>query len=732
MRKKSRAVKTNANILKIVILVGIIFTLVVTNVLFTMVTGTHFRSGKNVFQYMNDTYVEEKVIANRGYIYDRNKEVIAQDVESYDLFAYIDENRINATNEPVYVVDFNVTCEKLAPILGVSADKLLPYLENAKQAGSTQTEFGVYGKGLSAQQKEDVIALDLPGLDFTKSTSRKYAASNFASQLIGYAQYNYDKDRISGVTGLEATFDEVLSGEDGSVVYQASIDGTPLPKTTTYTKIPKNGQDVYLTLDKNVQLSLEKTLSDTLEHNGATKAWGIVMEVKTGKVLAQAGYPSFDLNTRENITEYTNLPSDFAFEPGSVIKPFVVAGAIEEGVYNGDATFKSGSIHLGVDENGRIIEVSKDDARRIATISDAMGKEYGVISYNEGLIRSTNTAMINLLLNYYSPAKNIEYLKKFGFFESVDIYGLNDVAGFLNQNDALSPYMLSFGQGSTFTAYQLIQAASALFGDGKMVKPYIIDKIVDSNTGKITYQGETEKSEQIISQDTANQMQELLKRVVSESYGTAKHYAMDDITLMAKTGTGQIAMENGKGYSSTNYTSSILAAAPAENPEIVIYYAFQGTDYLNYDPSYFQETVREALLAINGYSSNNSEVQEGQLANYSEYTMPSLVNHTVDYANSKITPLTKNIYIIGDGKSIISQYPNSNEITLSNQKVFLLTDGTNITMPNMTGWSRKDVKLFAKFTGIDITINGSGLVKTQSVAEKTTLQKDTKIEVTLE
>lgn len=695
-----------------------------------MATGVHFRSGKNVFQYMNDTYVEEKVIANRGHIYDRNKEVIAQDIESYDLFAYIDENRINATDEPVYVVDFKETCDKLAPILNTDASKLLVFLENAKKAKLTQTEFGMYGKGLSAQQREDIINLKLPGLDFTKSTARKYTANHFASQLIGYAQYNYEDEKISGVNGLESIFDKELSGEDGELVYQASIDGTPLPKSTTYTKIPKNGNDIYLTLDKNVQLSLEKTLSDTIAQEGTENAWGVVMEIKTGKILAQAGYPSYDLNKRDEIKEHKNLPSEYPFECGSVIKPFVVAGAMEEGVYDGLATFDSGSIHVGVDENGRIIQVSKDDKRKIATISDAMGKDYGVISYDEGLIRSTNTAMINLLLKYYSPAKNIEYLKKFGFFEKVGMDGMNEADTYLNQSDALSQYMLSFGQASTFTAYQLVQAASALFGDGRTVKPYLIDKIVDSNTGKIVYQGETKKSKQIVSQSTVDKMQDLLKRVVSEDYGTAEHYAMDDITIMAKTGTGQIS-EGAKGYSPSRYTSSILAAAPAEDPQIVIFYAFQGTNFLNYDTSYFQETVR-ALLAINGYNSNNSESNDSQLANYSEYTMPSLVNHSVDYAKTKISSLSKNVYIIGDGKSIVSQYPNSHESTLSNQRVFLLTDGTNISMPNMSGWSRKDVKLFSKFVGIDIKIKGSGLVKMQNVAEKTMIQKDTKIEVTLE
>ena len=731
-KKRSRSYAANRQILKIMMISGIAIALVVSNVLFTMVSGKHFRSGKDVLSYKSGSgTLTEKVIANRGYIYDRNKEIVAQDIEAFDLVAVVSKKRVNATSTPAHVVDVDETCEKLAPILECDASKLKPYLTNAIKSKAYQTEFGTYGKGLSAQQKEDIEALELPGLEFSKSTARVYPVGKFASQMVGYAQYSYDADRIKGAIGMESIFDSLLKGKDGEVTYKTDSDGYYLPDTKKYTKTAENGSDVYLTLDKNVQLTLEKALQSTMDDNSSTWALGIVMEAKTGKVLAQAGYPTFDLNSRDGIEEnWLNSPSQYVFEPGSVMKPFIYAGAMQQGVYNGNALFDSGSISLGYDANGNLTQTSSDNENKIATINDALGNNWGMISLDEGLIHSANTAIVDILTKYYNAKDNIKNLKNFGFFKDLNIYGLAETAGTLNEDSDLSRITLGFGQGSTMNAYQLIQAASAIFTDGNMVKPYVVDRIVNPNTGKSTYVGKTEKKSSGISEENVKQLQSLLKRVVSESYGTAHQYEMSDITMMAKTGTGEVASEG--GYSTTVFTSSIMAAAPADDPEIIIYYAFQSPNYRFYKTSHFQEVVREALMAVNGYN-QNSQQSTGNTpsATFSEYTMPSLINHSMDYARSKLSSYTNNIIQIGDGNSVISQYPLNATDVVSNQRVFLLTDGTNITMPNMIGWSRKDVKLFAKLCGFDITIKGSGVVSAQSIGEGTSINSDSKIAVEL-
>ncbi len=710
---------------------GVIVALVVSNVLFTMITHEHFRSGKNIAAYSKDSnYVKEDIVANRGSIYDRNKEVIAQDIDAYDIVAIVDENRVNASDDAAYVKDISKTCEALSSIIHVEASKLEPFLKNAREKGLYQTEFGSYGKTLNAQQKEDIEKLELPGIEFKKSTDRVYPVGIFASQLIGFAQYNYDDGKIKGVNGIEQIYDDQLSGKNGVVAYLKDSDGDYLPKTKKYLETAENGNDIYLTIDKNVQSTTEKALQDTMESNQAQAAWCVVMEAKTGKILAQAGYPTYDLNSPDKIDNEYNTPSSVPFEPGSVIKPFVYAGAIEEGAYNGQALFNSKEVSVGLDANGNIAQVAPNAPNKFITVQDALGKDYGTITYDEGLIRSTNTAMVNLLTTTYNVDKNIEYLKKFGFFEEVGIDGMNEDKGLLNTAYPSDKVVLGFGQASKVTSYQLIQAYSALFGDGRMVKPYVIDKIVNPNTGETEYKGKTQHSEQIVSTETTAYLQGLMKRIVSEPYGTAHHYAMSDVALMAKTGTGEIGVEG--GYSRTIFTSSIMAAAPADNPEVIVYYAFQSSNITSYKTSYFQDIVREALLAVDGYGkASENTTNNSTVANFNIFEMPQLVNHSLSYANEKLSAHTKNIVYVGDGNTVISQYPSSTTKTISSQKVFLLTDGSNITMPNMSGWTRKDVKMFMKLSGIDITINGSGSVASQSVSEKTIINEDSKIVVEL-
>lgn len=741
---------------RIGIILGIIVTLVISNVLFTMITGEHFRSGENILSMKSGSgYTTQKIIAERGHIYDRSGEAIAQDIESYDLFAYIDENRVNASDEPVYVSDFDKTSKELAPILEKDPTKvaavtttLKDILSGAKTSGSTQTEFGSYGKNLSAADKLAIDNLKLPGLDFTKSISRTYPAGMFASQLIGYTTYDKNNDLV-GKTGLEAYFDKELKGSNGEVVYQTDSSQNKLPNNQKNIKIPKNGDDVYLTLDKDTQLALEKALTDTMKTNSAQYAWGIVMEAKTGRILAQAGYPSYDLNTREGVDENAyNIPSQRPFEPGSIMKVFTYAAAMNEGVYDGNAMFRSKDAYIYYDENNKPFRSDTiiPGAKLVTTISDAQGRDNGIVSYDTGFIRSLNTGITSLLTHYLDVDTNVEYFRKFKLFDPVDIYGVDEIAGTLNtpeynpDNPAASPLdkmVLGYGQSSRNNSYEIMQAATAIFGDGTLIKPYIVDKIVDPNTGETTYQGKSEKLGNPITPETAKKMQALMRQVVEDPKGTAHPYQMEDVTMMAKTGTGQLTIPGEVGYSEDIYTSSILAAAPAENPEIIVYYAFEGSDIINYNRDYFKDIVRESLASLNKYNNTASTIEIDpnsidETTGTTQYTMPALVNHSLDYVKQKLNGYDLKVHFIGDGSNVISQFPLENGKLLSKQNIFLLTDGTNIAMPNMSEWSRKDVATFAQFVGLKVTYKGSGRVVKQSLNENTPIKKGDQLLVELE
>ncbi len=727
IRKKSKIAIVNMRMLIMILILGALVTLVVTNVLFTMVTGVHFRSGQTIVsEDAEKGLIKSTVYAERGNIFDRNREIIAQNIDSYNLIVILDQDRKYGNEIAHVAVDkMEETAEALAPILECEAENLLQYMTSAIETNPDvyQTELGNYGKELSAQQKADIEALDLPGLEFEETVSRVYPVSHFASQLIGYAQYNEEDGRISGVNGLEQYYDEYLKGIDGEIIYKNDGNGTLIPNSTVQTKSAENGSDVYLTIDKNVQLAVEEALNDTMTSNDATAAWCIVMEADTGKVLAQAGYPSFDLNERDEITQHLNIPAQYTFEPGSVLKPFIYAAAMNEGVYDENVLYSTNPVALGYDINGNLAEVYANSSNHIRTIGNAEGKTYGNITFDEGLIRSTNTTTVHLVMDYLTPELAVDYLKRFNLDEPVEMEGIHLAAGVMNVTNPLDLYSAIFGQSITVNSYQLIRAASALFTDGRMVEPYIVEKIVNPNTDEVEYQAEEKKSEQVISEEAAQQIQDLMTEVVELDYGTANSYQMSDVTLMGKTGTGEIAVEG--GYSSEIFTSSMLAAAPADNPEIIIYYAFQSSNIKTYNREYFQDIVREALMAVDMYNEVNEQTTNESDANtiYSVYTMPELVNHTFSYIESKLNPHTQNIHYIGDGTSIIAQFPSANEEVVSTQKVFLLTNGTSISMPDMSGWNRTDVTVFCDMVGLQLSIEGDGSVQSQSIQAGSSIQE---------
>lgn len=731
-RTNTRSIKTMNKILLILLVsMGVCC----ANVLFTMVTGIHFRSGVNVVKYAGGSEFKSNIVyASRGSIYDTNNEVIAQDVETYNLYAIISDTRKEENGDAAYVTDYEKTSKKLAPILNCKPSEIYKYFEAAKKNNAYQTEFGKLGKNLSNKQKEKIEKLNISGLGFTEGSSRIYPVKKFASQLIGYASNDPTTGELKGVMGIEKYLDKNLRGQNGILSYKMDSQGNYLPDTKSYLKEPVDGNDVYLTIDKNVQVSLEKALSNTMKSNKAEKAWGIVMNAKTGEIMAQAGYPTFDLNKRDSSDNYYNLPSEWAYECGSVMKPFIYAAAMNEGVYNGSELFKSGSAIVGTDKNGKLVRVDeKGYGEPIATINDALGHNYGYVSYDEGLIRSLNTGIVNIVIDKLGLNKEYKYLKKFGFGKPVGIKGVNENPGVLSDRTPLDRVMTGFGQSSTINSYQLVQAYSAIFGDGKMVKPYLINKIVDKKTGKVVYQGKTKKSEEVIKPSVAKKVRTTMKEVVSSDIGSGHSYQMDDVVLSAKTGTGQIA-RNGE-YSKTIYTSSICAGYPADDPQVIFYYAFQSSNIIGYNTDYFKDVVRESLIALGEYTGNDkpdpNATNPDNRKEFDAYILPNMVNHDKAFVEEKLANSNVEKVYLGNGNTIISQYPYENQTVFTGQKVLFLTDGKNISMPDLTGWTRKDVEAFAKMTGIQLMIRGNGVVTSQSIKKDTVITPNQSLVVEL-
>lgn len=725
--------RSNRQLYRMIQVMSIIGTLVIANVLFTMVTKTHIWSQENVLNSkISSSIVDTEVEAKRGTIYDRNHQVIAQEVDAWTIVAYLDESVVDENGDPDYVKDAEKTAEKLCEVLeDAKESNVEKILEKAMDQGLTQTELGTGTKRLDEETMEKVKDLDLPGIDFIETTNRYYPTTPYSSTMVGFAAYDEDEQKIVGKMGLEQTMNDVLAGEDGHVQYQQTVDGSILPGTTTVYKEAVDGDNVVLTLDSSLQSVVEKAMEETIENNRATSAWAVVMEVETGKILAWASYPTYDQNEHKEIPSYTDAVSSMVYEPGSVMKPFTYATAIDTGTFPYNTMYRAGSFEYGYDAANNKINRVNGVNTGYPTIYDAQGNDYGTLTFEDGLALSSNVGICELLANYMNYDSLGKYLDRFGFFQETGIPYISEQTGTKNIDVPMDYLRTGFGQSSSITVLQLMQAYSAIFNDGVMVRPYVVDSIEGAKTGEVKKQYSTKAKGTPISKETANKVTEMMKHVLDEGM-SGERFAIDGVSMAAKTGTGEIYnVEQGK-YDTVNYTSSVMAAAPAEDPKIMVYWGMIGPNYEAYSAKQFQDIMRAALIAY-GVSSETKESDKTQEEEkWETYTMPNLVNHSVSYAGSKTENWKCQMVYIGGGSTILRQYPPAGSTISSQDRVFLLTDGNAITMPDMTGWTRKDITAFWELTGIQIQTDGYGVVTSQSVEPETPISTDTAISVTME
>lgn len=726
MKRKKVIKRSNQTIIKIVMINITCGFLLILNILYTMTFRVHFRSKENVMNYAYGSETSKILRAQRGKIMDRNGEIIAQDIDTYTIVAYLDKSRKTVNNQPAYVVDANDTAEKLSPILEMSKEDILGILENAQANNSYQTNFGIKGKNLSTTQKEAIDALEIPGIEFEPSLDRYYPIGKFASHLIGYAKYHEAEKKIVGEMGAETYLNEYLSGEDGEERYQATANNTALPGTRHVTKPVKNGYDVYLTLDKNVQVALETLLQKTMDEFHAKRAWALMMEVETGKILGWSSYPTFDLNQKD-IQEWINVPSMWQYEPGSVMKAITYAAAIDTGNYPENQTFVSGTFNLGIDENGQAYRANTY-TKEYGKIQEAEGKDHGTITFDEGFKLSSNIAICELLTRYLPTSDFEKYLDKFGFFQPVNMKFIQESFGKKTYQYPIEKLTTGFGQGSSVTAIQMMQAYTAILNDGKMMQPYYVEKIVDSQNQEVIEQFSPEVKAEPIRKETADRVIDLMNLVMNEPGGTGyTRYRMDDVRVIGKTGTGQIS-QNGS-YSNSMYINSVMAAAPYKDPKVMMYWVFESPNYKYFTGDLFKEAFRQGLIAtgVSGEkveNPNESDVKK-------EFIMPYLQNHTKQFSENKLKGHHVNIHYLGNGSTIVSQYPKPNESVMEGQNVFLLTNESTYTMPDMRGWSRKDIMTFADLTNLPITMDGYGFVYEQNIQAGTVIEKESEIVVHL-
>lgn len=699
--KNYRTIKLNKFfILAIVFLFAAIIAKMSFVALATKVDGTDLK----VFADNRNT-TQQTLYANRGNIFDKNGEILAQNVNSYTVIAFLNENRTSDPSDPQHVVDKDKTAEELSKILpNMPKDKILALLN---QEGLYQVELGPGGRGISELLKSQIEALDLPGIGFISSTKRWYKMGSFAPYVIGYARTN-EEGEIVGEMGIEQYFNDELKGIDGYTEYQKDAYGYQIPNTNPIVVDPSSGSDIYLTLDNEIQLILENAVNELSSKNKLNWITMNVMDAKTGAIVGTASDPSFDLNTLE-IESYLNPLTSYQYEPGSTMKIFSFMAAMENGIYKGDEMFDSGSIKIGN-----------------TTIRDFNRTGWGTIDYDTGFAYSSNVAATNLGMAL-GKEKLTDFYKKLGFGKKTGIELPEESAGTLKLNYDIELANASFGQGVTTTPVQNLQALSTLANDGVMIKPYIVEKIVDSNTKETTYQAERTELGKVVSSETISKMKDLLYKVVYDGLADTKNFQPKNVTLIGKTGTAQIASAGGYLTGSYDYVRSFAGLFPKEDPKYIIYISVKQFEGKYRDVQKTVANVVEEIAKTKYLTENASDIDQSKIITTENY-----IGLFVEDTQEKLKKQGLIPVILGSGKYITNQYPLKNLTLTAGNKVFLLTNKDDYTMADVTGWSSSEIITFCHLLNIPYEIKGYGYVKEVNVLKDTKITKETKLIITLE
>lgn len=700
---------------------GGLFFILFFRLLYIQVTGE--ANGQALKSLAESKYARQSLLpANRGEIVDRNGDVIASDTLSYRLVAVLDEE-LSDKKVTRHVDDPEKVAAFLADYISMDKQDIVKRLtrtdEDRKKKRKKQVEFGKSGNSLShelvTKMQKEGEEKGINGLLFLEEKKRFYPNGIFASYLIGFTQREYDdngKMFTKGKMGLELIYDEQLSGEDGKVDFQADRWGFMLPKSEKAVIPPTDGMNIQLTLDKTIQNFVEDAMNIVEKENKPEKMFAIVADPKTGEILAMSQRPAFDPTTREGLTKnWLNEALETTIEPGSTMKIFTLAAAIEEGKWDPDAYFKSGQYTV-FDR----------------TIRDHNRDGWGYITYLEGFQRSSNVSMA-YLLEKIGDRTFIDYIEKFGFGKKTGIDLPKEAQGIILDHYPSERLTTSYGQGSTITPIQMIQGASAIANDGIMMKPYVIQEMTNPNTGEKIKQNGSEKKKSPISSETAKRVREVLASTVTSEKGTGQKFALEQYKVGGKTGTAEIPDANG-GYKSGHgqYLYSFVGMAPIDDPQLLVYVGVQQPELkageIGSDPvsKIFNPVMENGLKSLNIAPSTEESVEALTLDNYEGVDAGK--------AAEALDSLSLKPVIIGEGGEIQQQYPQP-DVKLSKGSTVLLRTEGEVEIPNFTGWSKKMVLAYKTMTGLNIQMSGSGYVTKQNKAEGERVTNQDQITLTL-
>lgn len=589
-------------------------------------------------------------------------------------------------------------------------------------------------KGLETwMSKNDVKT----GINIDADNKRYYPYNEIASQVIGFCGTDNQ-----GLAGIEASYDNILTGRSGKIVTTIDLNNSEISdEHSTYVEA-QNGSDVYLTIDINIQTIVEKYIKKSVTDKECEYATSIIMEPSTGNILAMASYPNFNLNTpfepntedakknwdtmtKEDKSNFLNKMwrnkniADL-YEPGSTFKTLVSAIALEENITETDIS-KDFYCKGYEDINGTKIRCWSTKAHGYETLTQA-------------LANSCNPAFMQLgkrigVDTYY------KYFEAFGLFTKtgISLPGEATKSIFFNK-DKVKPVELatmSFGQRFEITPLQLITAVSSLANGGILVKPQIVSKTVNKDTGSVTSTQST-NVRQVVSKETADSVIDMMEYVVTN--GTGKKGSVKGYTIAGKTGTSEAKAGSKKGN-----TLSYIAVAPSENPCLVALVVLYNTPSTNSHGSTVAAPVVSNILSevlpYLGVTSDEAKINSTS----NSVSVPNVVNKTVTEAEKilKNAGFTAIISCNGDKNStlITSQVPSARTILLNDSIVMLYSEEnatrTSVTVPDLAGLTLTQAKSALKKKNLNISYSGTGVVSSQSIKQGKSVEEGTVINVTL-
>ena len=732
VRRANRIIQTRSFVL--MILMGVVmFVLLFFRLFDLQITRHEELQGKAVNQQTRRTVVT----ANRGTIYDAGGNILAisSSAETVILSPLEIDNAVNDTEDPVSWTKESLAAG-LAEILGKDASAIRKRMDNVK------SQYEVIqlraDEDTAAKVRSYVDENKIAGVHLVADTKRYYPYGSLAAQVIGFVG-----DENTGLYGLEAYYEKELEGQSGLVI--SSKDQAENDMLYTYEQYfaAKNGSDLTLTLDTTIQYYLEKGIESMVDKfSAANGASGIVMDAKTGGILAMASYPNYDLNDFLTVSDQTlqeriergestvadmqllqwrNKALNDTYEPGSTFKILTLSAALEEGVVDKTTTVNCGG---SVNISGYTIHCSNKNGHGLQTLVQSVGN-------------SCNPAFINYGLRIGSE-KFYEYMRSFGLMNTTGIDLGGEAVGVFAADSSFTQLDLAcyaFGQNFTVTPLALIAAQAACINGGYLHTPYLVERITDSD-GNVTYRHDDTPVRQVISEQTSATVRECLEYVVAS--GTGKNGQVAGYRIGGKTGTAD------KGQTG-DVVVSFLCFAPADDPQVIMLITMdtpsRATGTYVSGGNMVAPTASTVMAEILPYLGVEPSYSAEELLGM-DTTVPNVIGMSVEEAKAKLKDRALSYKIVGDGETITDQTPAGGAIIPGKSSVILYVGEEKSTdkcvVPHLIGKTPSEANTTATAAGLLIRFSGttgsesnSVRVLSQSIDEGTEVEAGTVITVQL-